>query len=270
MEAARKLGLPEDRAFLGGFLLNPTFYDPPLPQEARNGFLRDALGLDPARFTLLLSTSEHGAHNHSALLESLLAARRKLDLDRVQVIALCGRKPETLERVRAWGQAHPALRLCALPRTERMALFMRIADAVVARPGTGTTSEAIMSGCPVIFNGLGGVMPQEFITVKYARRHDIAEELHRPTDLPNAVARSLNNPERLAQIRQRMIALQPRVQPTDILRRIRQLAADAGEHPDDRDRAPLATGQQLTNPTRETLTTTEQQAWSGEVQRPTT
>ncbi len=225
VEAARRHGMPPERTFLGGFLLNPSFYDAPLAPESRRGFLREALGLDPARFTLLLSTSEHGAHNHPSLLESLHAARRRLDLKRLQVIALCGRKKETLERVRAWGREHPALHLCALPRTERMALFMQLADAVVARPGTGTTSEGIMSGCPVIFNGLGGVMPQEWITVKYARRHGIAEELHQPTDLPNVVARSLREPARLAQIRERMVALRPHVQPIDILGRVHELAA---------------------------------------------
>ncbi len=232
MEAARRFGMPEERSFLGGFLLNPSFYDEPLLPEARRGFLREALGLDPDRFTLLLSTSEHGVHNHPALLESLYAARRRVGLDRLQVIALCGRLPETLERVRAWGRAHPELHLCALPRTERMALFMQLADAVVARPGTGTTSEAILSRCPVIFNGLGGVMPQEFITVKFARSHGIATEIRQPTDLPNVLIQCLDQPERMTAIRERMAAAQPPVHPTDILRRIRELAAglspDAG------------------------------------------
>ncbi|MBV9126602.1 MAG: hypothetical protein JO117_00800, partial [Verrucomicrobia bacterium] len=227
---ARSLGMPAERTALGGFLLNPSFYEPPIPAEARAGFLREALGLDPARLTLLLSTSEHGAHNHPALLESLYAARRWLDLDQFQVIALCGRHPETLRRVRNWGYAHPALSLRALPRTERMALFMQAADAIVARPGTGTTSEAIISACPLIFNGLGGVMPQEWITVKFARRHRIADELHQPTDLPTVLARHLATPEHLRGVRERMIDVRPRAHPTDILRRVYELGAPLLSH----------------------------------------
>ena len=121
---------------------------------------------------------------------------------------------------------------------------MQLADAVVARPGTGTTSEGIMSGCPVIFNGLGGVMPQEWITVKYARRHGIAEELHQPTDLPNVVARCLREPARLAQIRERMVALRPHVHPTDILGRVRELAASVRGKRDTREPQREAAGRE--------------------------
>lgn len=222
---ARALGMPGNRTMVGGFLLRPDFYAQPMSQAQKRDFLQNRLGLDPNRFTLLLSTSEHGAHNHPALLEALYAARYWLDLDHIQVIALCGRQMETLERVKDWSQRHPRLKLEPLPRTEEMSLFMQVADAIVARPGTGTTSEAMMSGCPVIFNGLGGIMPQEWITVKFARRHQIAEQMHRPTDLPLILDRWLKEPGRLQALRENMIAARPVGHPTDILEIISKLAA---------------------------------------------
>ena len=222
---ARSLGMPAERTVVGGFLLNPSFYETPLTPQQRAHLLANELDLDPDRFTLLLSTSEHGAHNHPALLEALYAARRIINLDRVQVIALCGRHHETLQRVGAWAKAHPGLLLRPMPRTDRMAAFMQAASAIVARPGTGTTSESIMTGCPMIYNGLGGVMPQEMITLKYARRHGMARVMRRPVDLPLILARWLDHPDRYQALRARVADARPHAHPTDILARVRQLAA---------------------------------------------
>lgn len=224
---ARSLGMSSDRTVIGGFLLNPAFYEAPLTPQQRAHFLANTLDLDPdpARFTLLLSTSEHGAHNHPALLEALYAARRRIDLDRVQVIALCGRHHATMARVHAWAKDHPGLLLRPMPRTDRMAVFMQASSAIVARPGTGTTSESIMTGCPMVYNGLGGVMPQEMITLKYARRHGLAAVMRRPVDLPLILARWLDRPDRYQALRARIIEARPHAHPTDIITRVRQLAA---------------------------------------------
>ena len=219
---ARKLGMPADRAAVGGFLLNPSFYHPPLSPEERATFLR-SLGLDPERFTLLLSTGEHGANNHLAFLEALRSKRPRRDL---QVIALCGRDPRELDRVRRWGRRHAAvLPVLALPHSHMMHLLMQAASAVVGRPGTGTTSEAIISGCPILFNCLGGFMPQEYITLRYARRHGLAREVYRPDHLAEILARWAADPEALNVVRRRMRECVPRAHPRDILRRVAEQAA---------------------------------------------
>ena len=88
---ARRLGMPADKAMVGGFLLNPSFYRPPLTSEERATFMQQ-LDLDPERFTLLLSTGEHGANNHLAFLEAMRKRKPRRDL---QVIALCGHDPKS-------------------------------------------------------------------------------------------------------------------------------------------------------------------------------
>ena len=60
---------------------------------------------------------------------------------------------------------------------------MRSVSAIVARPGTGTTSEAIVSGCPLLLNCVGGIMPQERITVKFCREHGVAQLVRSPEEL---------------------------------------------------------------------------------------
>jgi processive 1,2-diacylglycerol beta-glucosyltransferase len=224
-EMAVRLGMDRSRVREGGFLLHPSFYEPALTPEARVQFLEDDLGLDGSseRFTLLLSTGEHGAHNHPAVLEALYASRRWLDIDRLQVIALCGRNPEVLANVRRWIKGHPGLSVRALPRSEKMATFMKASSAIVSRPGTGTTSEAILSECPLIFNGIGGIMPQEWITVKYTRSHHLAEQMRRPTDLPLIIKRWFDVPEMHQEIRENMIRNRPSRHPNDILKMVLDL-----------------------------------------------
>jgi processive 1,2-diacylglycerol beta-glucosyltransferase len=225
---ARFLGMPSERTAVGGFLLNPSFYQPPLNAEERAAYLRDRLGLDPQKFTLLLSTGEHGANNHLAFLDAIRTRQPREDL---QVIALCGRNTADLKRVEAWARRHKGLLpVVALPHSHEMHLLMQCASAIVGRAGTGTTSEAIISGCPMIFNALGGFMPQEWITMGYARRHGIAEPaLHRPDTLPKILARWAAEPERLEKLRHNLELCRPAQHPTDILRMVAATAADLPE-----------------------------------------
>ena len=195
---ARRLGMPADRTAVGGFLLNPSFYRPPLTPEERATFLQ-SLDLDPERFTLLLSTGEHGANNHLAFLEALRKRKPRRDL---QIIALCGRDVRALAKVREWARLNAkAFPVLGLPHSHMMHLLMQAADAVLGRPGTGTTSEAIISGCPIIFNAVGGFMPQEWITMRYARRHGLAETVYRAEQLPPILAGWQADPARLAALR---------------------------------------------------------------------
>ena len=225
---ARRLGMPADRAAVGGFLLNPSFYRPPLTDEERATFLQ-SLDLDPGRFTLLLSTGEHGANNHLAFLEALRKSKPRKDL---QIIALCGRDVLALSKVKEWARLNArAFPVLALPHSHMMHLLMQAADAIVGRPGTGTTSEAIISGCPIIFNAVGGFMPQEWITMRYARRHRLAETVLRPTDLPAILAGWRAEPEKLAALRQAMLDCRPQAHPTDILRLVGNRAATLPPEP---------------------------------------
>ncbi len=224
---ARKLGMPSEHTAVGGFLLNPSFYRPPLTADER-GSLLVGLGLDPDKFTLLLSTGELGVNNHLAFLEAIRIHKPRNDL---QIIVLCGREPEALERVRNWSRANPQTPVLAMPHSNMMHLLMQVSSAIVARPGTGTTSEAIISGCPIIFNNLGGFMPQEWITLRYARRHGFDTRAYRASDLPGVLRRWHDTPETYRTVCRHLEDSRPTVQPRDILRMVSSLAATLPEEP---------------------------------------
>ena len=212
--AARRLGMPSARTVAGGFLLHPAFWAGSPSRSPRTA---------DEPFKLLLSTSgETSANNHPILLDGLLAGLSPALLARLRVIALCGRGPlgeATLARVRAWAAAHPQLSVEAQPfvDSENMARLLRRVDAVVIRPGTGATSEAVLCGCPILFNGVGGVMPQEGITLRWARRHGFYAGFSSPAGLAQAVRGWMEDPAEHGRVHGALTAAQPGGHPDEIL-----------------------------------------------------
>jgi UDP-N-acetylglucosamine:LPS N-acetylglucosamine transferase len=152
------------------------------------------------RRTLVLASGANGANNHLPLLEQLLPLARQLD-----VVALCGRRTAVREQLEAWGSRHPQLRLQVLgfQGPEQMAALYRSAWAHVARPGARTATEALLLGCPLVFNCIGSAMPQELLAPRYYRARDLAVSIKRPGDLARIVQSWLQQPERYDALRQR-------------------------------------------------------------------
>ena len=222
-DAAIQLGMPPARSHVGGFLLRPEFFQQPHAEESRQQFLGEELGLDPGAFTILLATGAAGANNHLALLRALES--RGLP---VQAVVLCGNRESNLRAVSDWGDGAKYVRLKALPRRDDMPRIIRSVDLLVARPGTGTTSEAMLCGTPLIFNCIGGVMPQEYITVKFARHHGFASVMYWPRHLPRILDELERSPDRMRLMRENVKLACPTQHPSDILRLLTEIA-DARE-----------------------------------------
>lgn len=209
--AARAVGTAPEHIALGGFLLRPPFYVSPeqAAQEANN--IAQQLTLAPDQFTLLLSTGQAGANNHLAIIRKLAATGRQL-----QIIALCARNPALKLNLERFAARFPNLTVRALSYTDNMLALQRLASLAVARPGTGATSELIQIGTPFIHNGIGGVMPQELITVQYCRHHGCANLARTVDDVVNETLRLMDSPAEADTIRQRLAAARPPGHPKDI------------------------------------------------------
>ena len=218
--AAAALKMPADKIKHGGFMLNPKFYAAPLNATQKTQLAHTELKLQDGQFTLLLSTGANGAQNHPKFIQALENAQI-----RTQVIALCGRDDTARQTLEAMQPALQHVTIRALGYRDDMFELMQIADAIVARPGTGTTSEAIMAACPLLLNTLGGIMPQEWITVKYLRAQGMpAQRLKKPADLARQIQQLTSHPQQLAALKQTMIALQPSGRPADIIDDLVELA----------------------------------------------
>jgi processive 1,2-diacylglycerol beta-glucosyltransferase len=208
-EAAIALGMPKEKTKIGGFLLRPEFYE---FGTCGSTSLRN-------KFTLLLSASSRGANNHIAFLEAL--KRNHID---IEVKVLCGRLVATQQQIARWAEQNKAPRVDIVPSDSNIAALLRNVDAVVARPGVGTTSEAIMAGCPLLLNCLGGAMPQEGITVKFCRKHRLAHTLHSPDDLARIVSLWRSNASEAETIRRNMQTMRPKSHPREIVASVAALA----------------------------------------------
>lgn len=218
-DAAIGLRMLEKKVRCGGFLLRPQFYEPPPDTNTRHVYIRNELGFNPDEFILLLSASSRGANNHIAFLEAL--KRNRVD---VQIALLCGKSAEAEMQVSRWLKENPRVRGIIVQHNANVARLLHCVSAVVARPGTGATSEAIISQCPLLLNCLDGAMPQEWITVKYCRKHQLAETVHHPHDLSRLVAEWLKHPSQREAIQDRMRKVRPTEHPRDILRIVAGLA----------------------------------------------
>jgi processive 1,2-diacylglycerol beta-glucosyltransferase len=219
---AVKLGMPRERTRVRGHLMRPRGHLQELKGAARREFLEEVLELRSDRFTFFFATGGNGANNHLELLPKLLPYG-----DRVQAVVICGRNRETYNEVLLWRSKHPQLECFVDGFSEQVHLLMQVSDAIITRGGTTTCAKALHYGCPIIFNGIGGVMPQEELTVKFFRNGEGAEMIGNGADFGDIVRRWMTQPEAYAQLRQKFLKLRYEEDPTTVIHELVDLGAAA-------------------------------------------
>lgn len=195
-EYAIALGMdPQRTQVFHKFLPPRDFARERISSEQRAELLR-SLGLDPERLTVFLATGGFGANHHRQFLQAALSLS-----EQVQFLVVCGRNSKVLQQLRGWLGAQPQLRCHLEGYCTRMGEFMQIADAIVTRGGANTTTEAIHFGCPILFNALGGLMPQEHCTTRYLTKRGAALMLSKPDDLRVILRAWLERPDELQRLR---------------------------------------------------------------------
>jgi processive 1,2-diacylglycerol beta-glucosyltransferase len=221
---AIKLGMDPDRIRVRGHLMDPRFLQEALAPEERLAFRVRNLGLRADRFTVFLATGGTGANNHLALLPVLAEFA-----DTHQAIVVCGRNHQAFLRVNEWRKQHPEL-LCHLEGyCENMHLLTQVSDVIVTRGGTTTCAKALHFGCPIILNGIGGVMPQERLTAKFFLQDRAARRVAGPDDLRDILREWRDTPSSYHEMRERMLAMQASSDPAQVVRDIVDLAREAAE-----------------------------------------
>lgn len=153
--AAQKRGMPVDKILIGGPLLRKDFY---LGNQKFNRVeILNKYRLEPNLPIYLLGTGANGVNHHL----SIIRAINKANLD-CQILALCGRNHKTYEEIRKFAPVSHC-RVVPFPHLEASTMvdLLKVSTWMLARPGAGLTTEAIVTGCPMIFDLSGGCMPQE-------------------------------------------------------------------------------------------------------------
>lgn len=201
-------------------MLDPKFYAEPFSKESVVRYRTETLGINPSDFTVLLSTGANGAQNHFELIQAVQSLDRE-----IQIIALCGRNQLAANQLQEQLSALHINTVKILGHQDDMLSLIQSCNIIVARPGTGTTSEAIMAGCPIIFNTLGGVMPQEWITIKYLRNRGLPiHRVRKPADLATVINELTASSKTIADYREQIINLRPANQPYQIFEYLESLA----------------------------------------------
>lgn len=219
---AVKLGMPVERTRVRGHLMQPRQYIGFMSAAGRAAYLEEELELQPGLFTVFLATGGNGANNHVAFL-SLLAPYS----DRVQAIVICGRNREAYNQVVHWRIEHPHFHCFLDGFSDEVHLLMQVSDVIVTRGGTTSCAKALHFRCPIIFNGLGGVMPQEELTVKFFNRGAGVAVAKQPEDLAKLVADWLDTPSNYQQFREDFLHLRYEEDPTLVITELVDLAQEA-------------------------------------------
>ena len=184
--AAGRRGMPEKKTMATGPLLRKAFYEKAGPGE-RDDFLKK-FGLSDSLKTYVLGTGANGVNRHSEVIDAFDRSG-----DRCQLLALCGKNEGTLSELNR-KKARAKVPFEALPElsASEMALVLRNADCLFARPGAGMTTEAIACGTPVVFDLSRGMMPQESNNLNFwKKRAANVVSTCRPSQLPELVSRRL-------------------------------------------------------------------------------
>ena len=111
----------------------------------------------PIKPIFLLGTGANGVNHHLSIIKAI--SQTGIDC---QILALCGRNEQTFQAINRLSISNPR-KVLPFRRLEANAMvdLLNVSTWMLARPGAGLTTEAVVTGCPIIFDLSGGCMPQE-------------------------------------------------------------------------------------------------------------
>ncbi len=208
---AVQMGIPREKTAVFHKFLPPESFESRMTGPAKKNYLRQ-LGLDPDRFTVFLATGGFGANHHLRYLDAI----RELG-NSVQAIVICGRNQTAFENLIRWKASYPDFPAYIQGYSNEVSNFMQICDAIVTRGGANTTMEALHFGCPILYNSLGGLMPQEQCTVRYFMDRGAAVLINKPSTLRKILEKWKNFGPEYSRIKDNLDKLHHDEDPRDLI-----------------------------------------------------
>jgi len=200
-------GVPRAEIVVSGIPVMPGF-----TQRLERSEACARLQLDPARFTVLLMGGGAGMGMDPLWIAELLRAWPEL-----QVIVMTG-KNVALRNALADLQREHLARLRAIGFTDEVASLMMAADLAITKPGGLSTSECLVCGLPMLL--VNPIPGQEERNAAFLLQEGVAVRADDPLTLQFRLQKLLADPERLAAMRQRAVALGKPRAAYDVLSRV--------------------------------------------------
>jgi processive 1,2-diacylglycerol beta-glucosyltransferase len=180
--------------------------------------MREKYGLEADIPTVILSLGGFGVGRIDTLIDALRAIRRP-----VQVLAMCGRNEELKKKLDSSAANGDGVRITAVGYTKAMDEYMSASDLIVGKPGGLTTCEAIAKGLVfVIVNPIPG---QEERNSDHLLENGEAIRSNNPATLAYKIEQLLDDPVRLAQMRQNALAFARPRAAMDIAEKLTEIGA---------------------------------------------
>jgi processive 1,2-diacylglycerol beta-glucosyltransferase len=191
------LGLDPAKVEVTGIPIDPIF-----AQNKDKHAMRAKHGISQDKTVIMLSAGGFGVGRMEELLQHLSAIRHP-----VQILAMCGKNEKLKREIEEFSQAEHegAAEFKAVGFTKEMDEFMSAADMIVGKPGGLTTCEALTKGLVfVIVNPIPG---QEERNSDHLLEEGTAIRCNNLPALAYKIDRLLDDPPRLAQMREKTLCL---------------------------------------------------------------
>ncbi|AWT61050.1 MAG: Processive diacylglycerol beta-glucosyltransferase [Candidatus Moanabacter tarae] len=225
---AATLGIPKEKTRILGNFLPPETSSSSSNDERKAEFRKRILGLDGDQFTVFLAAAGSGANHHRSLLEVLKGLS-----DCLQVIVICGKDERLYRSLEVWRERNPGLQMFLEGFSSKVLQLIEVSNVIVARPGSNTSAEALYYGCPIIFNGMGGLMPQERLTLRYFLKHRAAELISTEKEFEQKIRGWINFSGDYLECRNNILSLRtddsPEVMVQDLVSPFRRIYGNSSE-----------------------------------------
>lgn len=187
-------GVPAEKIHvLSGLPVNKKFYDKHSKFEARQD-----LGLDPTKFTVLISMG--GVAVGATFVFTRQLAQSGLPL---QVIAVCGRNERLKDRMdRLASKVDIPVKVFGF--TDQMPLLMDASDIVIGKPGPGTIAEAIAKELPMLIDATHEPMSQEKGNLEMVMRQQLGIKIEKHAPVHEGVRKLMENQELYQKIQENL------------------------------------------------------------------
>ena len=187
-------GIPAEKIQVTGIPVMPAFSE----KLSREECLAE-IGLDPRKRTLLMMSGGYGIGGIDIMARRLLTLQGDF-----QIIALSGKNEELLHNLESLAIKHPG-RLFPMGFTTTIERIMAAADFAVTKPGGLTSSECLAMGLPMIV--ISPIPGQEERNADYLMENGAALKAYDGAGLVYKAEMLLNNPQQLARMRKRALAI---------------------------------------------------------------
>lgn len=203
----QRQGIPRESIVVSGIPVMPGFN-----QRLTRADAAARLELDPARFTLLLMGGGAGMGMDPFWIRDCLTAWPTM-----QVIVMTGRNQALRETLSQMQEVYPD-RLRTIGFTDDVAGLMRVSDLAITKPGGLSTSECLVCGVPMLL--VNPIPGQEERNAAFLLQEGVAVRADDPLTLHYRLQKLLADPERLALMRERALALAKPAAAHDLLERV--------------------------------------------------